>query len=85
MASLNISKSDYDFINEYVDTPFKGYEVTSTNFGYALNYSDDKAFDHFSTNYNFGLVEFGMDSPDYEINDIGRRLEGIYDKLFDQI
>lgn len=85
MASLSINKTDYDFIQKYVDTPFQGYKVIKNLSGYILYYSNAMAFDHFSTNYNFGLVEYGMEGPEYQINSIGRRMENIYDRLFEQI
>jgi len=85
VAVLAINKDDYDFIQKYVDSPFKGYKVITTGLGYNLFYGDEEAFDHFSTNYNFGLVEHDMSGPDYEINSIGKRMETIYDNLFSQI
>ncbi len=59
--------------------------IRLSRLGYNLFYGDEEAFDHFSTNYNFGLVEHDMSGPDYEINSIGKRMETIYDNLFSQI
>lgn len=81
---FDLSISDFEFIKKRIPTAFKMIEsfVTENN-RVVFDVKDDKLSD-FEDEFTFAVLDFGMDNED-TVNEIGKRIYFVYDKLLYQI
>lgn len=86
MNKLRLSHSDYDFYCKYADNPFFGFDIEDSSEGVILAYDKEKKDDAwlpFELAYDNAYLKHAL-KPDYDPDDIGLRLEKVFDKLIYQ-
>ena len=87
MLKLKLKKADYDFLEGVSHDIFdftSGLDKTEEEV--FILFKDDEQWNAFDIDYSGAIVYYGMTpSPEYEITDIGRRMENIHDEYFTRL
>lgn len=87
MLKLKLKKDDYDFLEKVGHDIFdfsSGIEESEDDV--FVLFKDNNQWNAFDADYSGAIVHYGMTpSPDYEITDVGNRMEYIHDKYFEML
>lgn len=81
---FNLSISDFEFIKKQIPEAFKMIEShICERYSVIFDIQDDKLLD-FEVEFTFAVLDFGMNDED-TVNEIGKRIYFVYDKLLSQV